>query len=295
MSDWSIGISTGCFYHTSIFDRLETILRGGFCMLEVCSSPQHLDYHDRNAVEEVARVIERLGMEAYSFHAPFAHRIDITSPDFGQREFSKNELLKAAEAAALLGARFFVTHPGPEKSINVSPDERIQRMYNAADVLDAVSERCHRLGVGLILENMLPHLFFGNTRDMLWIMGAIKNVNVGTCLDTGHAALSGDIYRVMYKLSGHLKMIHANDNCGSGDEHLPPGKGCIDWARLLMEVNQAGFQGSFILELSGDTKESPEEILRNARKARSYLRGLSRQIALSSPPTVSVGNQPSLD
>ncbi|MFW6253313.1 MAG: sugar phosphate isomerase/epimerase family protein [Chitinivibrionales bacterium] len=295
MSDWAVGISTGCFYHSTIFSSLESIRRGGFCMLEVCSSPRHLDYHDQGAVKKAARLIDELGMEAYSFHAPFAENIDITSMHDKQREYSKHELIKAADAAATLHARYFVTHPGPEKSIEAAPAERMHRMYNAAEVLDAVSEHCHRLGIGLILENMLPHLFFGNTRDMLWIMGAINHVNVGTCLDTGHATLSGDIYRVMYKLSGHLKLIHANDNNRHGDDHLPPGKGCIDWKRLLTELNQTGFQGGLILELSGDTNETPEQILNHARSARQLIRKLSRQIALSSPPTVSAGNQPPLD
>jgi sugar phosphate isomerase/epimerase len=286
VSDWPIGISTGCFYYASIFDCLEDIRKGGFCMIEVCSSPGHLDYHDEDAVREAASLIDELGMEPYSFHAPFSEDIDITCLDDTERDRSYHEILAAAEAAAMMRVRHFVFHPGPEKVLEPEPEERLQRMNNAAEVLNDVSRRCKQLGVGFVLENMLPHLLFGNARDMLWIMGAIQTINVGTCLDTGHASLSGDIYSVMYKLSGHLQMIHANDNRGKGDDHLPPGRGIINWQRLLARLSETGFHGAFILELAGDEEKEAEETLEEARAARRLLRDISKHIELSTPPTV---------
>jgi sugar phosphate isomerase/epimerase len=189
-------------------------------MLEICSLPTHLDYHDRAGVEEAGALMNDLGMEAYSFHAPFAEDIDITALNDDLRKHALEEIVLAAEAAAVMKVRYFVIHPGPEKSMNPGPEERLQRMENAAAVLSRVSRRCAELGIGLVLENMLPHLLFGNTRDMLWIMGAIEELRVGTCLDTGHAFLSGDIESVMYKLSGHLQLLHASDTRGTYDDHL---------------------------------------------------------------------------
>ncbi len=290
MSDWPIGISTGCFYQYSIFDCLEPVLRGGFLMVEVCSSPPHLDYHDTNGIRKAAKMMSELGMEAYSFHAPFDVAIDITSPDPGLRRHAMDEILRAAEAAAILEVRYFVTHPGPEKPPDArSAQERMERMKHAADVLNRVSQRCHELGVGFVLENMLPHLFFGNVRDMLWIMGAIENIGVGTCLDVGHANLSGDIYRVMYKLSGHLKLVHANDNHGRADDHLPPGRGAVDWKKLVSELHDTGFRGGFILELAGGAQRDKSEVLAEARAAHTYLRNLSKRIDIAFPPAVSGG------
>ncbi len=119
----------------------------------------------------------------------------------------------------------------------------------------------------------------------------MNTINIGTCLDTGHAYLSGDLYHAMHKLSGHLQLIHANDNSGNYDDHKPPGEGNIDWKRLLTELSQIEFHGGFILELSGN--KEPEIVLAEARGARRYLREISRQLALSSPPTVNVANRPS--
>ena len=288
MNDWPVGLSTGSFYRKCIFDCLEPIRHSGFSIIEICSFPAHLDYHDLDAVRRAAERIDALGLEAYSFHAPFADHIDITSLNPEQRNAALQEILKAAEAAAILQVRYFVIHPGPEheQTPHLPCVERFQRMQNAANTLNQVAQRCRELGIGCVLENKLPHLLFGGTSDILWILGAMSAINVGTCLDTGHAFLSGDLYNVMHKLSGHLQMIHANDNSGDYDDHKPPGEGNIDWNRLLTELSQIEFHGGFILELSGN--KEPEIVLAEARRARRYLREISRQVALSSPPTVSV-------
>ncbi|MBI2435848.1 MAG: sugar phosphate isomerase/epimerase [Candidatus Hydrogenedentes bacterium] len=290
MSDWPVGLSTGCFYQVSIFDCLEAIRNGGFCMVEICSSPSHLDYHDHSRVKETAQRIQELGMEAYSFHAPFADEIDITALDEHQRQFAARHLFQAAEAAAELGVRYFVIHPGPEHSYRPPAEELLRRMQNAADTLNKVARRCQQLGVGFIVENMLPHLIFGNNKDMLWLMGAVDNVRVGACLDTGHAYLSGDLHNVMYKLSGHLQMIHANDNRGNNDDHLPPGHGNIQWRPLLVELARTGFHGGFVLELAGNREAAA--ILHDARRARQFLRNLSREIAIAVPPAADAAAAP---
>jgi len=151
MSDWPVGLSTGCFYQQSIFDCLETISRGGFNIIEVCSYPMHLDYHDYDMVVRAAHRVEELGMEAYSFHAPFADHIDISSRDSECRRRGLAEVLQAAEAAATFQVRYFVIHPGPESWDLKERDERFERLRWAADSLNQVAERCSKLGVGCVL------------------------------------------------------------------------------------------------------------------------------------------------
>ncbi len=279
MNDWSIGISTGCFYQTSIFDCLPVIRENGFNLIEVCFSPAHLDYHDSDAVHRAASRVAELGMSAYSFHAPFAANIDISSTDPHQRDLALAEILRAAEAAAILSVRYFVMHPGPEQPATRPADERFERMKNSVAVLDAVSHRCHELGITCVLENKLPHLLFGNSADVLWILDAMKRTDVGACLDTGHGFLSGDLPSMVHKLAGHLKMIHAHDNRGHGDDHLPPGDGCIDWPRLLSQLARFGFGGAFILELAGAGDAATT--MANARRGRSFLIELARRLAFT--------------
>ena len=278
MTDWPIGISTGCFYQTDIMECLETIRASGFSMIEVVFSPAHLNYKDPEAVQRAALKIKALGMEAYSFHAPFANDIDISSTDLDRREYSLDEILIAVEAAAALGVHYFVIHPGPENAEHPSREERLVRIENVVSVLNRVSLRCSELGIRCVLENKLPHLLFGNSHDILWILAALETTQVGGCLDTGHAFLSGDLYSLVYKLAPYLRMLHVHDNKGHGDEHLPPSEGRIDWLAFMRELVQIHFHGPFILEIASGS--DPEIVMERARKGRSYLRSLARRIAM---------------
>jgi len=275
LSDWAVGLSTGCFWQTSIFDCLEDIRNSGFGRIEICSWPAHLDYHDHEAVRRATCRIEQLGLETYSFHAPFAENIDITSPDEGARNFALHQLLQAAEAAAILKVRYFVIHPGPEKA-EIPENERFWRLENAVRAINQAWRRCQDLGVGLVLENMLPHLFAGRTRDLLWILGALDSTKVGICLDTGHARLGEDLLAVVHKLSGHLWMVHASDNRGHYDDHLPPGDGTINWKPFLQHLNALHFNGTFIMEIAGSADR--QVTLDAARRGRSFLRDLTHRL-----------------
>ena len=266
-----LGLSTGAFWQTSLLACLAPIRDAGFRRIEISSSPSHLDYHDPAACITAASRIRELGLEVHSFHAPFAEGIDISAWDSCARDAAVAEISRAAEAAATLGARYFVLHPGPETT-GVPREERLDRMECAVDALDRIAWRAGELGVGLVLENMLPHLFAGHVRDLLWLLGALASTNVGICLDTGHAFLSGDLRHVAHKLAGHLWMVHASDNHGERDDHLPPGEGAIQWPDLLRQLAAAHFEGAFIVELAGE--EDSVQLLRRARASADYLRHL---------------------
>ena len=282
MSDWPCGISTGCFYKTDILHALPLVRDGGFTLIEVCSFPAHLNYRNPDHVHNAADLMRRLGIEANSFHAPFADRIDISSLNGRHREESVREVFAACDAAHTLGARYLVLHPGPESDGKPRHEERYNRMLSAAASLNEIARRCHDLGVTLLLENMLPHLMFGHTSDILFLLGAIRETNVGTCLDTGHAFLSGDLRTVIHKLSGHLRMLHVNDNLGDHDSHLPPGEGAIDWISLIRQLRQWRFHGPLILELA-DSHESPARLMEQARNARAYLGDIIARLELTEP------------
>lgn len=274
MKPWNIGLSTGCFSNRPIFDVLDEVRRNGFESIEVCSFPAHLDYHDQRVVARAGEAIRALGIRPVSFHAPFAERIDITALDADAREIAVGELLAACDAAASIGVENLVLHPGPERAGRPPEEEFVARMRHAAESLNTVAARCCKRGVNLLLENMLPHLLFGHINDMLYLLGSIRYCEVGVCLDTGHAHLSGELGMFIPRLSENLRLLHVNDNRGSRDDHLSPGEGHIDWPWLISELKRHHFHGTLILELSSRENESVAEMLARARHAKEYLIGL---------------------
>ncbi|MFY9824028.1 MAG: sugar phosphate isomerase/epimerase family protein [Thermoanaerobaculia bacterium] len=275
MSDWEVGLSTGCFYRRPFLDCLPQISAGGFSLVEVCSHADHLDYHDPRVVRLAARELERLGMECYSFHGPFAEPIDLSAPDPQFRKGALAKMLQAVEAAAVLGARYFVLHPGPDRIIALSDEERRARLAHAAESVTAVCRRCRELGPELVLENMLPHLALGSQSDFFTIVDTLAGEVPGFCLDTGHAHLSGNMQELLIKMKGRLRMLHGNDNRGYYDDHFPPGQGSIDWVAVARGLGATGFCGGIILELASST--DAERTLREAREARLLLHHLAQE------------------
>jgi sugar phosphate isomerase/epimerase len=174
--------------------------------------------------------------------------------------------------------KHFVIHPGPEKG-DFAEHERLRRMENAAVMLTRASHRCRELGIHLVLENMLPHLFAGHIQDILWILGAMETVDVGVCIDTGHASLAGELPTIAHKLSSHLWMVHASDNRGQFDDHLAPGDGHINWEEFLYHLAEIQFGGTIILEIAGTG--SSASILQAAQRGRKHLSGIARHLTES--------------
>ena len=76
-------------------------------------------------------------------------------------------------------------------------------------------------------------------------------------------------------------MIHAHDNNGTNDDHLPPGDGKINWDEFLRDLVEFRFRGAFILELAGHN--DPAVTMANARRGRTYLRDIARNLLLQRP------------
>jgi sugar phosphate isomerase/epimerase len=114
---------------------------------------------------------------------------------------------------------------------------------------------------------------------MLWMLGAITSMDVGICLDTGHAFLSGDLDTVIHKLSGHLWMVHASDNHGERDDHLAPGRGRIYWRSVIDKLAQTQFAGDIIIEMAADASGNVD--LAAAQQARTFLHELAGELEVA--------------
>ena len=183
--------------------------------------------------------------------------------------------MKAAEAAAILETKYFVVHPGPEKTA-FSEHERISRLQNAVGALDQIRHRCNSLGVELVLENMLPHLFAGRTENLIWIMKALTTADVGICLDTGHAQLGCNLPEIMALSAACLRLVHANDNHGTWDDHFSPGDGKIDWSEVMRQLLDIRYDGALIVEVANfDDRRST---LKQASRGREHLRQIGRTL-----------------
>ena len=173
---------------------------------------------------------------------------------------SRNPLvLRCFETCEILGIRYLVIHPIHEVNGEIFTDDEAFISYNAAIIRDLLPHAvCH--GVVILTENLL----WGSTispRTIADLVQAVDSPHFGWCLDTGHMHCSGVPMAVLRDVSIPPLSLHVQDNhgVGSGDQHLLPGDGTIDWKEFLDILKEIGYEGDLVLEAHHQTLEAPDE------------------------------------
>jgi sugar phosphate isomerase/epimerase len=249
--NWVQGLSTGIGYRHPIEEVLPTIAGAGFRVIEMSTAPSHLDLSDRPRLRSLKERLADLGLRVHSLHAPFGHDVNLTSPDPGQRREALDRLVQAADVLCEVNpGGLYVIHPGGEDQRWVW--ERDARLALSVEGLTAVWSACQERGLLLVVETPLPHLLGGQPPDFAWILERLPVEGLGVCVDTSHCSLGGFLFEVLVSLRSRLVHVQASDNRGHTDDHLPPGDGVIDWARVQSTLEAVAYQGVFMLEVTGD-------------------------------------------
>jgi deoxyribonuclease IV len=183
------------------------------------------------------------------------YRINVCSPKNNIRYGARKMLQQQCDAAAAIGAKAIIVHPGhAEDGIEAGVD-RWRRtlemtecevpiyLENTAGGENAVARRVDALA-------------------LLWeaVAAASTEIEVGFCFDTCHAHAAGedlaDVVERMRAITGRLDLLHANDSRdppGTGaDRHANLGAGQIDPDALRHMIRTGG--APVIVETPGGLK-----------------------------------------
>ncbi len=141
--------------------------------------------------------------------------------------------------------------------VNVHPDP-INRLFTPeeirarnAEALAQLTEDASTRGIRLMVENLGRS--FSRVEDLQPLFDAAPAL--GFHLDVGHANMllaHGEQNRTPALLAAfgdRLAHVHAHDNLGVDDLHLPLGSGTVDWPLVVGSLKQAGWDGSATLEV----------------------------------------------
>jgi sugar phosphate isomerase/epimerase len=194
-------------------------------------------------VDRLRRALDASGLPAVGHTAWF---LPIASPFDGVRRAAQATLCAAIDAFAELGVRIVNVHPD-HRSAPAAADlgERNAR------AVAALAAHAARRGVVLAVENMGPG--FGSVADLTAVLAAAPDARFH--LDIGHANLvtepggEGAIGPLLDALGDRLVHVHASDNTGDADRHLPLGAGTIDWPTVVRRLHAGGYDGTVTLEV----------------------------------------------
>lgn len=100
-------------------------------------------------------------------------------------------------------------------------------------------------------EKLQIKVAFENTKIfgyLEYVFKYIKNKNVGVCFDSGHyhCHFNDKFNWEMFK--DKVFAVHLHDNDKSGDQHLLPFDGTIDWKKLWGNLKNANYNGPITME-----------------------------------------------
>jgi len=126
--------------------------------------------------------------------------------------------------------------------------------------------RYKAIGVRVVLENTAER----SPDTLARLLDAVNDTSLGICLDVGHANYASDFKPCdwVQPLSRWLRHIHLHDNNGREDEHLPVGKGNIDFQKLFSAFERYTPDVTVSLEV----EEKPAVILENFRLVLSLVK-----------------------
>jgi len=220
--------------------------RMGFDYLELTMDPPQA-HHTliRKTRQDVLDGLARYGMGVVCHLPTFVSTAD---PTESIREASIQETILSLREASGLAPLKVVLHPSFIRGLGAMMKEQ-SRQY-AMEALDRILKEADGLGFPVCVENLFPQsnsLVEAEDFDALFL----RFPSARLTLDTGHAHIGNHerITGFIKKHASRIGHIHASDNSGRDDEHLPIGVGSIDFPKIVKALKEIGYDDTITLEV----------------------------------------------
>ena len=279
MSRRSFGISTRLYHAQRLCrEHLLEIAAYGFESVELFATRTHFDYHNPAAVADLQSWLADAGLELHGIHAPITQSfvggswgapITLASPDADARAHAVDEAERALHVARRIPAKVLVAHLGVPRAPSSSPGE------NSRDGARRSVEELRRLAAPLdvhVAVEVIPNELSRAASLVHFVEEDLEALDVGVCLDFGHAHMDGDLIDAIETVSGHLMTTHVHDNTGRTDDHLVPFDGTIDWPAAMTAVQKIGYDDTLMFEIAA--RGPAKQTLQKAQRARQRIERL---------------------
>jgi sugar phosphate isomerase/epimerase len=256
-----------------LFRELEEIAGLGFDYMELTMDPPHAHHGViREQKKGLLKALDRLNLGLICHLPTFVSTADLTE---ALREASIQEMLLSLNVASELKPLKVVLHPSFIQGLGVMMMD--QALTYAMQALDLILEAADHLRLPVCIENLFPRSFsLVEPEDFDAVFKRYPAVKLA--LDTGHAHIGGKggerILAFIRRFSGQIGHVHASDNSGREDEHLPIGVGSIDFPGIVKALKGIGYDGTMTLEVFSRDRD----YLRISREKLSSM--FTRQLGL---------------
>lgn len=209
---------------------------------EIAIKGPQLDELDQVLLKDVSQTLADYNLRPY-VHAPFFD-LNIGALDPAIRQVSQQRLSQSLAFANQLNASVMIIHPGVDKWRY--PNLEQTWLNNAKVSFQALTEQAAVADCRLAVEN----IYEDTPALLVQLVEEIGSEWFGHCFDVGHWHLFGKLAMAEWldAIAPHLVHLHLHDNHGKADDHLPLGKGSIDFTPLQCKLVQMSSLPSMTLE-----------------------------------------------
>lgn len=216
-----------------------------------------------NSVRTWRKLADDIGVTFSQAHAYFSVEGPIERGGVPGGEFGEEMMRRSVLAAEILGAKWMVVHP-----VTVIEGDQVlteeSYSYNLA-YFRRWHQMFHAHGIGMAIENMSNKSKypspFADPKVLNRLVDELNEPDIGICLDTGHAFLSGIDPAECVRIMGHrLKATHIADNKGHRDDHVAPLQGLIRWDEVVRALYEIDYRNDFAFEIHHLTSPFPVEL-----------------------------------
>lgn len=271
-----LGLSTLLFPGNSVEESVELVAKLGVSHLEVIYDMPHFPLGlDVERLRGLRELIDSHGL-GVTVHASFWD-LNPMSHHPALRDLTRAQVGEGISACDILGGSVVTVHPGRcWFRENEEIFERAKRWYK--EFIAGCSRQAQELGIRLAIETGAYHADYPRTIEEFGEL--VEDLEgLGVTLDVGHVYLGAKmgenpspqdaVIETIGEAKNWLVNVHLHDNHGFGDEHLVPGRGEIDFERVLGALKGSNYDGPLVLE-----PWNPSDPLVAAREGLEHIKSL---------------------
>jgi len=288
-----LAASLGSLPERGLLDAIGDAWRLGFRSVELLAFDGHRHgvgrlpgfWFDRMSEAErkrLAAAVERFA--TVTVHAPFQD-LSLLSYNPGVRAETRRQIVAAMDATRWLGGIVCTVH------LNSPTFASFRDCWQeAVDCLGDLGEHARQRDIKVALETLYPDI----ADDYCGLIEAVDHDHIGACIDVGHLvayypenlrgtpqgtkAHNDMLMGIVRRLTKKLVAFHLHDvRAGDFRDHRAPGRGIIDFERLLGYLSDIDYKGPMALEL-----EEPD-VEPALLEGKAYLESMMKRIRTGSP------------
>lgn len=275
-----LAFSTNAFKRYALEDSIKEIAAIGYEGVELLCDVPHAyppEFGDKK-IQSIKNLLSDNNLQISNLNAFTLFAIGDTyhpswiEEDEKSRETRVKHTIDCIQMAKKIGSKNISTEPGgPLNGTNNHSIPQLEKLF--INGLLKASEIAEKEGVKILVEPE-PSLLLENSKQFKNFIKKVNSEYVKLNFDIGHFfCVSEDPAQLVYELSDYTDHFHLADIAQNRvHNHLIPGLGAIDFARVFGAMDEIGYNGFVTVELY-PYQSNPVEA---AQKTFDYLKDIAK-------------------